>query len=227
MAFTLENIVPWGRSFEEYVSMFSLTPDCLHKKILGCGDGPASFNSHMCRAGLPIVSLDPLYQFSANEIASRISKTSKTILEQLEQNRDAYIWTSIESPAELWKIRMAAMQEFLADLSRGKAEGRYISGELPLLPFEDNHFDLAICSHLLFLYSEHLSLEFHKQAIAEICRVAHEVRIFPLVTLTGESSPYVEAIGDYFRDLGHGISVEKVGYEFQRDGNKMMRITKP
>jgi hypothetical protein len=45
MPFTLDQIVPWGRSFDEYVRMFSLTPDDLDKNILGCGDGPASFNA--------------------------------------------------------------------------------------------------------------------------------------------------------------------------------------
>ena len=42
MSFTLEKVVPWGRSFDEYTAMFSLTETELEKHILGCGDGPAS-----------------------------------------------------------------------------------------------------------------------------------------------------------------------------------------
>jgi hypothetical protein len=45
VAFTLDKVVPWGRSFDEYVRMFDLTPADLGKRILGCGDGPASFGS--------------------------------------------------------------------------------------------------------------------------------------------------------------------------------------
>jgi len=45
MTIKYHDIKPWGRSFEEYVRMFSLTPPDLKRKILGCGDGPASFNA--------------------------------------------------------------------------------------------------------------------------------------------------------------------------------------
>jgi len=101
MAFTLENVVPWGRSFEEYVSMFKLTSDDLQKKILGCGDGPASFNSRMNKAGQSITSIDPIYQFSANEIEGRISATYDEVLGQLGKNRKDYVWDAIKSPSEL------------------------------------------------------------------------------------------------------------------------------
>jgi len=224
MSFTLENVVPWGRSFEEYVSMFKLCSLDLQKKILGCGDGPASFNSKMNKLGHPIISIDPIYQFSTNEIEGRICETYKEILVQLEKNLNDYIWGTIKSTDELGQVRMAAMQEFLSDFALGKAEGRYVQGELPILPFEGNQFDLALCSHLLFLYSEQLSLEFHQQAIFEICRVAKEVRIFPLVTLAGNKSVYLKHIENHLKNQGHKISIETVPYEFQRGGNQMMKI---
>ncbi len=69
MAFTLEQIVPWGRSFGEYVRMFALTEADLEKRILGCGDGPASFNAAMFRRGRRVVSVDPLYGFSAEQVS--------------------------------------------------------------------------------------------------------------------------------------------------------------
>lgn len=224
MSFTLENVVPWGRSFDEYVGMFKLTSTDLQKKILGCGDGPASFNSIMNKNGQPMISVDPIYQFSAKEIEGRISETYREILKQLEMNQDDYIWDIIKLPSELGQIRMAAMQEFLADFSLGKAEGRYVQGELPNLSFNEDQFELALCSHLLFLYSDQLSLEFHKQAISEICRVAKEVRIFPLVTLAGNKSVYLKGIEKHLINQGHKISIETVPYEFQRGGNEMLKI---
>lgn len=224
MAFTLDKVVPWGRSFEEYVRMFNLTPADLQKNILGCGDGPASFNAEMHRQGRRVTSLDPIYRFSAQKIAERIAETREVIVEQLKASRDDYVWGTIGSPEELGKLRMSAMQTFLTDFPCGKQEGRYIPGELPALPLADRQFDLALCSHLLFLYSEQLSPEFHHAAVAELCRVAGEVRIFPLVTLAGSWSPHVDQVISQVETSGGRTSIEKVPYEFQRGGNKMLII---
>ena len=46
-------------------------------------------------------------------------------------------------------------------------------------PLADDSFDLALCSHLLFLYTDHLDAAFHIAAVQELLRVAGEVRIFP------------------------------------------------
>jgi hypothetical protein len=102
--FTLDQVVPWGRSFEEYRRMFALSDAELHLRILGCADGPASFNAESTRRGTAVISIDPLY---------------------------------------------------------------------------------------LFLYTEHLSEAFHRSAILESCRVAREVRIFPLLALDGCTSRYI------------------------------------
>ncbi|HJW86861.1 MAG TPA: hypothetical protein VJ440_09535 [Candidatus Brocadiaceae bacterium] len=51
MGFTLDKVVPWGRSYEEYVSMFDLTEIDLELRVLGCGDGPAAFNSALSKRG--------------------------------------------------------------------------------------------------------------------------------------------------------------------------------
>ena len=86
---------------------------------------------------------------------------------------------------------MAAMQAFLSDYESGKAQGRYIGAELPALPFADSAFDIALCSHLLFVYSVQLGEAFHVAAVLEMCRVAADIRIFPLLALGGDSSPFV------------------------------------
>ncbi|MFN9173477.1 MAG: SAM-dependent methyltransferase, partial [Synechocystis sp.] len=71
----LEKVVPWGRTLEEYKSMFSLSETDLTAKILGCGDGPASFNAEMIELGHHVVSIDPIYQFSAEQIEQRVRAT--------------------------------------------------------------------------------------------------------------------------------------------------------
>jgi len=222
--FTLDKIAPWGRSFDEYCRMFSLTESDLAGRIVGGADGPASFNAEATRRGTRVVSFDPIYAFSTSEIRARIAATSHDILEQTRQNQQEFVWTSITSPEELLEVRMQAMELFLADYDAGKAEGRYVTAELPLLPFEDRSFDLAVCSHFLFLYSQQLGEAFHHAAITELCRVAQEVRIFPLLALGAIGSSHVSPVADSFRQLRYTVSIERVPYEFQRGANKMMRI---
>ena len=222
--FTLDRVVPWGRSFDEYCAMFALNDRDLRLRIVGCGDGPASFNARATRIGANVISCDPIYRCGAAEIRDRIASTYDHMLEQTRRNADDFIWTSIGSVEELGELRTAAMNEFLDDFPAGTVEGRYIDAALPSLPFADASFDLALCSHFLFLYSNQLGDAFHRAAIREMCRVAAEVRIFPLLRLGGEPSPFVDDNVDALRHSGFAVSLEKVPYEFQRGGNQMMRI---
>ena len=119
---------------------------------------------------------------------------------------------------------MTAMEEFLADYPEGKAQGRYVDAGLPLLPFGCREVDLAVCSHLLFLYSEQLSEEYHTASVRELCRVADEVRIFPLLELGGRRSRHLQAVTDALTDEGYSVAHLPVPYEFQRGGNQMMKI---
>jgi hypothetical protein len=225
--FTLDQVVPWGRSFDEYRRMFALTDADLRRRIIDCGAGPASFASEAARRGTRVVACDPLYQWEARQIRERIAATSVNILEQTRQNRDEFVWDSITSVEELGEIRMTAMGAFLDDYDAGRTQGRYVNAELPALPFDDRSFELAVCSHFLFLYTTQLGDTFHRAAIAELCRVATEVRVFPLLALGGRMSPLVEQVSAERRSAGFDVSIERVPYEFQRGGNEMMRIRPP
>jgi SAM-dependent methyltransferase len=222
--FHLDQVVPWGRSFDEYCRMFALTDEDLTRRILGCGDGPASFNVEATRRGATVISFDPIYQWEAADIGTRIGATRDEILEQTRRNTGEFVWDSIRSVDELGRVRMAAMDAFLSDFTDGKAQGRYVEGELPTLPFADQSFDLALCSHLLFLYSDQLGEAFHNQSLRELCRLAGEVRIFPLLALGGRRSPFIDNAIVHLRDEGHEVAIERVPYEFQRGANEMMRI---
>jgi ubiquinone/menaquinone biosynthesis C-methylase UbiE len=121
---------------------------------------------------------------------------------------------------------MTAMNEFLADYESATDRTRYVAAALPDLPFPDDSFDLALCSHFLFLYSTDLSLDFHRRSILDLFRVAAELRIFPLLDMDGRPSPHVQPL---LRDLPrHSLqaTIEPVEYEFQRGGNEMLRIVR-
>ena len=203
--------------------MFALSEADLQLRILGCADGPANFNAESTRRGTRVISIDPLYQLDARTIRDRITATYEQMLEQVQSNTQQFVWDTIQSVEELGRIRMQAMQAFLDDYDLGKRQGRYVAAELPSVTFPDKSFDLAVCSHFLFLYTEHLSEAFHRLAILELCRVAREVRIFPLLALDGRTSRYVASIVDDLSD-SWAVSLETVPYEFQRGGNRMMRV---
>lgn len=222
--FSLSSVVPWGRSFDEYQRMFALTHADLDGLMLGCADGPASFNAEATRRGHRVVSCDPIYQFDAAQLARRIDETSIEVLAQTRRNRHEFVWTDIPTVEALGDIRLHAMRGFLEDFSAGMTEGRYVDAALPTLPFADQAFDLALCSHFLFLYTLQFDLAFHRDAVRELCRVARDVRIFPLLALGGEPSPYLAPVAAEFRALGYSVTVERVPYEFQRGGNQMLRI---
>jgi hypothetical protein len=204
--------------------MFSLTGAEMAGRILGCGDGPASFNAEATRRGNKVVSCDPIYTFSKADIEARIAAIYKQVIDQTRQNQHEFVWEAITSVEELGQVRIAAMQAFLDDYPAGLVEKRYLNSELPTLPFPDTSFDLALCSHLLFLYSQQLDEEFHHLSLLELCRVAKEVRVFPLLALGGAISPHLEGSVEKLRSAGHQVTIQRVSYEFQRGACEMLKI---
>ena len=222
----LENVVPWGRNLEEYRTMGLFTSKDSDKKILGCGDGPASVNRELTELGVTVTSIDPVYQFTKEQIQKRVEETSDIVAQQLREHSDDFVWNNIKDVDALVALRLAAMDAFLEDYTKGKEEKRYQHQELPSLDFEDNAFDLVWSSHFLFLYSEHFDTVFHLDAIKEMLRVAKEVRIFPLLDLTNRPSPHLKTVLDYINEHGYTYEIIKSDYEFQKGAFEMLQIKK-
>lgn len=66
--------------------------------------------------------------------------------------------------------------------------------------------------------------EFHAAGLRELCRVASEVRVFPLLALGGQPSPFVTTAITDLQTAGFEATIEAVPDEFQRGGNQMLRI---
>jgi hypothetical protein len=215
----LDEVIPWGRSLEEHRLFFDLTGRIL---------GPASFNAEATAQGHKVVSCDPLYAFGAADIERRVEAGRPTVISQVKQSADGFVWGYFRDPDHLGECRMAAMRRFLADFERGKAEGRYVTASLPRLPFLDGQFSLALVSHLLFLYSDQLDLGFHVASLEELLRVAWEVRVFPLLDLSRTWSRHVGPVVEHLERTGFAVEVAAVKYEFQKAadhaGNRMMRV---
>jgi len=153
-----------------------------------------------------------------------MDKTYPEVLEQTRKNSSKFIWTNIRSVENLGQVRKTAMEEFLTDYPTGREEGRYVDASLPKIPIGDKEFELALCSHFLFLYSEQFSRSFHMQSIKELCRVSSEVRIFPLLDLNAKMSKHLDAILSQLQTEGFDLKVDSVPYEFQKGGNQMLRV---
>lgn len=224
MAVHFDQIVPWGRSPGEYELMFDLSASDLSDGVLDCGGGPSSFTAEMSARGYRAVSVDPIYAFSGSEIRTRFEAIADSMLSQVRATPDDWTWSYHRSPYDLLATRRAALERFLTDYESGLRASRYLVGELPSLPFAPASFGLAVCSHLLFLYSDLLTEDFHIRAVRELCRVACEARIFPLLTQSRQPSPHLTAVRSALEADGWTAEVVRVSYEFQRGGNQMLRV---
>lgn len=224
MSVSLDQIVPFGRSLAEYRAMFNLTQADCDRRILDCGGGPASFNAELTARGKSVVSIDPIYQFSAAQIKQRFYACVDDIIAQVEASPENWVWTFHHDPQDLKQHRIHVIDQFEPDFETGLARDRYRPAALPYLDFSDDSFDLALCSHLLFLYSDLLSLDVHVQSVLELCRLAPEVRIFPLQTLASEPSPHVEHVRSALASTGVESDLVSVDYELQKGGNQMLKL---
>lgn len=80
----LENIIPWGRSLEEYQKVFGLPDDDLNKKILGCGDGSKSFNAEETERGCQVISCDPVYHLGLRKFVIGSMRYTHEIMAKMQ-----------------------------------------------------------------------------------------------------------------------------------------------
>jgi SAM-dependent methyltransferase len=227
MTNTPKDLLLWAHSLEEYQRMFDLRERDLNKKLLDCASGFASFNAELAAQNKRVVSCDKAYDLSPPEMATHIEHVLlgmyQCIKEADEANPERFVWQYNASPEKLLEKRTRQAHRFLEDYPLGLQQGRYVYGELSQLPFSNNQFDLAVCSH--FLFATHaLTLESHVQMIAEMCRVAGEARIFPLLDWQGKVSMLVAPLVVALQAQNMGVEIRQVDYEFQRGGNAMLRV---
>lgn len=56
---TIDEVIPWGKTFHEYQQYFSLQDTDLNKTIACFGDGASSFNSELTQLGKKLSRLTP------------------------------------------------------------------------------------------------------------------------------------------------------------------------
>jgi hypothetical protein len=213
-----------ARPLTEYLAMFDLDEDELPgRRILDCPGGCASFAAEARALGALVTSVDPLYADDHETLAERARTDVARSNQFVRENIERYTWRYFDSPEAHMRHRAEGCERFVAD--RAARPEAYVAGSLPALPFEDDAFDLALSSHLLFTYADRLGHGFHLAALTELARVsAGEVRVYPLVDAAATPYPRLEQLRADLRLAGLASEVRQVRYEFQRGADRMLVV---
>ncbi|NRD80876.1 SAM-dependent methyltransferase [Bacillus sp. BRMEA1] len=222
----LERIVFIGRTFEEYLNMFSITQGELQgKKILDCPAGACSFTAVGNKSGLDVTACDIAYYHSGEDLKNKGLKDIEHTMEHMQKAQSNFKWDYFNDIEALRKHRLSALQDCTNDML--ESSERYIPVNLPSLPFKNDGFDILLSAHFLFMYGDRLDYQFHIETLNELLRVTkEEVRIFPLVDLEGKRYEHLDKIIRYLTDNGCTVEEVKVPYEFQTNANSMLKIKK-
>jgi hypothetical protein len=219
-----DDVLITSRSFAEYEAFFALSPADLTRGVLDCSAGASGFAAVANARGGRVIATDPAYRGGTEPLAAEAAASLATAGAIVDHHEDRFTWRWYGSRERRDELRRHALAGFLADL-RAHPAG-YVAGSLPHLPFADGAFGLALCSHLLFTWSDVLDEAWHERALLELLRVAGEIRVFPLVVQgTGAAVPFLPALLDRLGGLGHRAEVVDVPYEFQRGGHRMLTVT--
>ena len=222
----LERIVFIGRTFEEYLDMFSLSKEELQgKKILDCPAGACSFTAVGNKLGLDITACDIAYYHSGEDLKNKGLQDIEHAMEHMQKAQNNYKWDYFNDIEGLRKHRLSALQDCVNDMR--ESNERYIPVTLPYLPFKSAEFDVLLSAHFLFMYADRLDYQFHIETLDELLRVTkEEVRIFPLVDLEGKKYEHMDKLIGYLATNGCTVEEVKVPYEFQKNANSMLKIKK-
>ena len=222
----LERIIFIGRTFEEYLDMFSLSEEELKgMKILDCPAGACSFTAVGNKSGLDVTACDIAYYHSVEDLKNKGLQDIEHAMEHMQKAQNNFKWDYFKNIKGLRNHRLRALQDCANDM-RESGE-RYIPVTLPSLPFKNEEFDILLSAHFLFMYADRLDYQFHIETLNELLRVTkEEVRIFPLVDLEGKRYEQLNKIISYLADNGYTVEEVKVPYEFMAKANSMLKIKK-
>jgi ubiquinone/menaquinone biosynthesis C-methylase UbiE len=211
-----------SRSYAEYEAMFDLTE--LPGSVLDCCAGGAGFTAEAAARGADAIAVDPAYELPAAELVDTVRRSLPATSGIIDEHAASFVWTWYGTPERKDEFRIEAADRFLQDVSI--APERYVPGSLPELPFEDRRFELVLCSHLLFTWSDKYDRDWHLASLRELVRVsASEVRVFPLVQ-QGAGEP-VAYLPELLKELeGVTAEIRKVPYEFQVGADEMLVLSR-
>ncbi|WP_266078209.1 hypothetical protein [Haladaptatus caseinilyticus] len=224
--YEIEDVAFIGRTLDEYVRMFDLDLDDLaDASILDCPSGACAFVAEATKRGISAVGADVMYRSDYDDLDERGEVDIEMALEGFDGVEDLFEWEfygNVDGVRERWTN---AYETFIDDYPAGLASERYVPAKLPSLPFEDDEFTLTLSAHLLLLYADRLSHEFHVESLRELARVTeNEVRVYPLADFEGTPYARLDEILDALEEDGHGVEIKAVPFEFQRGASDILVI---
>ena len=221
----LKKIALIGRTFEEYYKMFDLNSSLKNELILDVASGVSSFCAEANAKGYDVTASDIIYASSPKDIEQKCRQDLDEVIKQMPGLVDLFVWDFFKNIRGLKAQREKAYKLFIEDFKKHGTK-RYLPVEYPATDFKDGQFFISLVSHLLFLYEDRINYDLHKKIILELIRItSNEIRIFPLVNLKGNKSPFVDALMHDTDFERFKISVKKVDYRFMKNGNEMMVIS--
>ena len=220
----LNNDVPgWIYSLADYCQMFDLNSDDREKSIFDFPGGISSFNTEMHVLGHRVVSADQAYSLLPNEIAVYAEEVFIKNEEFLQAHLHTLRSNHPEDLQQIFRMWQHNKDQFIMDYSQGLSEGRYQSIESINFPYKNHQFSLALCSD--FLFHSQLNPGFNaNELINELCRIATEVRIFPLLDQHGEISLQLGPVMLFLQEQNFQIEIKEVSYYLRQGGNAMLRV---
>ncbi len=214
-----------SRSFLEYQAFFAVTAADLAGRVLDCSAGASAFAATANSRGGRVTAVDPAYKEDVAVLAACAVASSARGAQIVADNDDHFVWTWYRSRERRDQLRRDALSAFTAD--RRAHPETYVAAALPDLPFGEDAFDLALCSHLLFTWADVFDEEWHLEAVRELLRVAAQVRVFPLVLQgTGDPVPFLPDVMKRLTEDGHHVDLVSVRYEFQRGATTMLILNR-
>ncbi len=213
-----------SRSFAEYAAFFGLDPEHLPGRVLDCCAGTSGFVAGAVARGVNAIAADPIYAAAEDVLATATRGGADGGAALIADNADRFTYAWYGTPQRRAQLRSEAAAAFQRD--RRRQPHRYVAAALPALPFRAGAFDLALCSHLLFTWADRFGADWHRAALTELCRVADEVRVFPIVRAgDGADVAFLPALCDRLA-TEHGIvsEIEPVSYEFQVGARHLLRL---
>lgn len=218
-----KNHVPvWGRTLDEYSRMFGLDNELPFGKILSIADGPSTFNLEKRLLGINVVSVDPIYNMSVSEIIKSFKESYVYHEELFAEYPLIFNFKNGEEVKHLLAKRLNTFNLFIEDYDKNRKYYQY--GKLPDLHFEDNSFDLCLCSNFLFIFEHVFDIAFHIESIKEMLRVSKEIRIFPLYDNLGGESKSFEYVKQYLTTNNYEWTIDENNYHIYKNGNRFLKI---
>ncbi|GEM_PF-3515933 len=203
-------------TLKDFQAIFDLSTADLNKKILVYGAGASPWMP----ATASWTWVDPFYQRSAAKMKQQIDAKYQTLQHAFQTHPAEYSWSYFKSADAALAAFKNQTTQFLTQFKQHPDQ--YLPYALPKLPFLDRSFDLILSLDAFFI--PHRDLPACLDSLSEFKRIAHEIRIFPLLDKT---HPLFPALGQLILNLqqhGFGIEIKHSPFTLRLPADALLKI---